>query len=385
LSRNSRLPWFVAACGLVAAAAIVAGCGIFSNPPAPTTTGPSGTGPATPNLSPGASTQTTNAPTAAPTNPVKSIVLISAIGESGDGTPSELAWRGVQDAASLLGVRPERVIPVSMAGVTAAVNQAADNGSTIVMTVGPDAVQAVLDNADNHPATQFFELDQTIADGAPANVHGLVFDETEAGYLAGFVAASVTASDRIGMVGFTKTDVRTANYANGFRSGAMDANPKVKVTVAYATRTDNPQKGRAATDGLVKAKADVILAMSDLTGAGVMREACARNASVVALDTDASLVLPDVDPCLVVSVLERYDVATHDAILAYAAKEPISAVTVFDVANGGIGLSDFHEAVTPDLQDRLAGVVAAMRSGPPRPTPTPAPTLTASPVASQKP
>ena len=183
------------------------------------------------------------------------------------------------------------------------------------------------------------------------------------------------------MVGFTKTDVRTANYANGFRSGAMDANPKVKVTVAYATRTDNPQKGRAATDGLVKAKADVILAMSDLTGAGVMREACARNASVVALDTDASLVLPDVDPCLVVSVLKRYDVAAREAILRYAARDPLPAMITFDVAGGGITLSDFGKPMPSGFDARLAGVLAALQNGPPRPTPAPTPTAEPSPTA----
>ena len=132
----------------------------------------------------------------------------------------------------------------------------------------------MLDAAAGDTATQFFELDQTIAGGAPSNVHGLVFDEAEAGYLAGFVAASVTSTGTIGMVGFTKTDVQTANYANGYRNGAAEANPDVKVTVAYSNRSNDPAAGRAATDGLVKGKADVVLAMSGLTGAGAMREAC---------------------------------------------------------------------------------------------------------------
>lgn len=367
MSRTSKTPSFASAClGLVATAVVAAGCGLFSNPPAPTPTRPAQTGPTTPNPTPGT-------PTPAPTNAVASIVLISAIGESERGTPSELAWQGVQDAASRLGASPRLVTPASMAEVADAVKKAADDGTTVVVTVGPQGAQAVSDVAGGHAATQFFELDQAIPDGAPSNVHGLVFDEAEAGYLAGVVAASVTESHKIGMVGDTATDVRTANFANGFRNGAKYADPAVEVTVAYAGRSDDPQKGRATTAGLVLGNADVILAMPDLTGAGAMREACTREARVVAVDTDADLVLPDIAQCLVVSVLKRYDVAVRDAILRYVANEAMPAVTMFDVAGGGIGLSDFHNPVPSDLSDRLAGVLAAMRNGPSRPTPEPTP------------
>jgi basic membrane protein A len=376
LSRISRSPSFVATLsGLIAAAALVAGCGLFSNPPAPTATGPA----ATPTFGPGP-TATPRSATPAPTNPVGTIVLISAVGEAEDGTPSALAWQGVQDAAGQLGASPKLVTPTSMAEVTAGVKKAADEGTTVVVTVGPEAAQAILDNAGDHAATQFFELDQAIRDGAPSNVHGIVFDEAEAGYLAGFVAASVSQTDTIGMVGFTTTDVRTANYVNGFKNGATDANPAVATKVAYANRSKDPQAGRAATDSLVKGKADVVLAMSDFTGAGAMREACAQKVTVVALDTDASLALPDVEPCLLVTVLKRYDVAVRDAILRYAAMDPLPAPIMADVASGGISLSGFHKPMPTGFDGRLAGLLAAMRNGPPRPTPTPAPTPKAAPT-----
>lgn len=375
MSRTFRPPAFVVAfLGLFAAAAVVAGCGFFSNPPEPTSTPPSVSTP-TPAPTP------TPVPTAAPTNLVATIVLIAAIGESEDGTPSKVAWQGVQDAAGRLGASSKLVVPASMAELTAAVKTATTDGTTIVVTVGPGAAQAVLDNAAGHAATQFFELDQTIPDGSPSNVHGLVFDEAEAGYLAGLLAASLSATHKIGLVGVTNADIRTANYAGGLANGAKYADSTVEVALAYATRSDDPQMGRAAATVLVKGKADVVVAMADLTGAGAMREACARKASVVALDTDASLVLPDVEPCLVVSVLKRYDVAAREAILRYVARKPLPAGILFDFAGGGIGLSEFHQPVPQELTDRLAGVVAAMRNGPPRPTPTPEPTPEASPTA----
>ena len=374
MSRISRSPSFVAASlGLIATAALVAGCGLFSNPPAPTVSASvaSSGGPTASTVTPAPSPGLTITPLP---NAVRSIVLIAAVGETGPATPSGLAWQGVQDAAHRLGAESSLVAPKSMAELTAAVPKAADDGATIVVTVGPEAAQAVLAATTGHPSTQFFELDQTILDGAPTNVHGLVFDEAEAGYLAGVVAASLTANSSIGMVGNTKTDVRTANYAAGIRSGAAYQNPAVAVTVAYAGRTDDPQKGRAAAAGLIKSKVDAIVAMPDLAGIGAMREACARKAQVIALDTEASLIVPDVRACLVVSVLKRYDVAIRDTILSYASGEAAPRIAMNDVASGGVALSEFDALVPSGLADQLANVVAAMRSGPPRPTPRPTPT-----------
>ena len=390
MSRMFRSPSFVAASlGLIATAALVAGCGLFSNPPAPTAS-PSTASPGTARS--GGPTASVANPAASPgptitplPNAVGAIVLVAAIGETGPATPSGLAWQGVQGAAHRLGAESSLVAPKSMAELTAAVAKAADGGATIVVTVGPEAAQAVLAATTGHPSTQFFELDQTIPDGAPTNVRGLVFDEAEAGYLAGVVAASLTTNDSVGMVGNTKTDVRTANYAAGLRSGAAYQNPAVAVTVAYAGRTDDPQKGRAASAGLIKSRVDVVVAMPDLAGIGAMREACARKAQVIALDTDASLIVPDVRPCLVVSALKRYDVAIRDAIERYASGEAAPRMTMNDVASGGIALSEFDALVPSGLADQLATVVAVMRSGPPRPTPGPTPTPEPSPSPTSTP
>jgi basic membrane protein A len=304
-------------------------------------------------------------------HPIGSIVLVTALEGSAPGSASALAWTGVAEAASALGASMSRVEPRSMADLSAAPAAAAAGGAAVVVTVGPDAAPAALAAAQAHPATQFFEIDQTVPDGAPANLHGLVFDEAEGGYLAGVVAASVSAGGNIAMVGDTASDTRSANYAAGFRSGARFVDPNVKVAIAYAGEATSPYKGRSAAANLVKAGADVVLALPSLSGIGAMREACARKALVIAADVDAWLTVADVRPCLVVSIRKRFDVAVSDAILAYAAGEPVANVTVADVASGGIDVTEFHTAVPDGLAAQLSGVIEAMRSGPPRPTPTP--------------
>jgi hypothetical protein len=107
---------------------------------------------------------------------------------------------------------------------------------------------------------------------------------------------------------------------------------------------------------------------------------------LVAVEMDAWQVVPDLQPCLIASVVARYDVAISGAILSLSTGTVLGRVTMEDVANGGLALSDFHANLPPGLQPRLASVLATLAGGPPRATaapPSPAPST--APSASPKP
>jgi basic membrane protein A len=300
-----------------------------------------------------------------------SVALVASIGEPKDWTPAGLAWKGVQEVASSIGATPSLLEPVSDAELKTDLEQAAGADGAVVVTVGAAANRAVQAAAATHPGTHFFELDVAVPDGSQANVHGLVFDEAEAGYLGGYIAAAFTTSGKAGMVGDSKTDTRSGNYAAGFKNGAAQASSSVAVTIAYAGSANQPDLGRTAAAGLIKAGNGAILAMPSLAGVGALRQACAGLVPVVAVDTDAWQTLPDIHPCLIVSVMKRYDVAVSTAILTIAGGGTAERLTVYDVANGGIALSDFHAAQPAGFQGGLDAVMATLRSGPPRPTPVP--------------
>jgi basic membrane protein A and related proteins len=299
--------------------------------------------------------------------PVKSIVLVAAIGEDTDGTPSNLAWQAVQEAGEGQGAKVSRVQPLTRADLTSGIANAADEGATIVVAVGPEATQAIVAAGAAYSDTTFLLLGAPVPGGAAANVHGIVFDEAEAGYLAGFVAASVTISGKVGFVADLQTDTSSGNFAAGFVNGTKEAQPAAEGSVAYAGRIGDPRRGGVAANSLLGGGADVIAAMSGIAGDGALRTACPK-AKVVAVDTDADLILPELKNCLVVSVLFRYDVVTSNAIAAYAGGENLPRTILGDVANGGIGLSGFHVEVTQDVQQRISVVLDVLAAGPPRPT-----------------
>ena len=83
------------------------------------------------------------------------------------------------------------------------------------------------------------------------------------------------------------------------------------------------------------------MAMPSLTGIGAMRGGLHRRAKLVAVDTDAWQTVPDIRPCLIVSVMNRYDVAVTAAILAAASGRTLPLETVNDFSTGGIGAERF--------------------------------------------
>jgi basic membrane lipoprotein Med (substrate-binding protein (PBP1-ABC) superfamily) len=368
---------------LAAALTAVAGCGLQPNEPTPTPP-------------PTATPSPTPVPTPTPwPHPVARIVLVAAPGETQPGSRSQLAWLGIADAAGRLGSATSLISPLDASQLSTEVTKAAAGatpgpsatpdatplpamagGMTVVVTAGRSGALAALAAAPANPATQFLILDQWMAADAPANVHGLVFDGAEAGYLAGLAAADASATPVVGFVALSKTDPGSVGYLAGMANGVLESNPAATVTPAYVGSTADPARGRAAVNGLVKAGAGAIIASPDLTGYGAMRQACADNLALVALATDASLLLPDVQPCLVASVVYRYDFAVRDAIVALASGQALPHAIVSDVASGGLVLS-FVRPASPILQARLALVLAWMLEGPPRPTPSiasPAPT-----------
>lgn len=360
----SRTPISGPASACAALTVLLAGCSLF-NGPAPTVS-PGGS-PA----SPGTTISTETARPSPTPQLVKSITLVAAVPQPKDGTPAGLTLTGIQEAGVKVGATTALVEPVSNAELKTDIERAAAADGAVVVTLGADADPGVQASAASHPGTQFLEVDVAVPAGAPANVHSLVFDEAEAGYLGGFVAASFANTNKIGMVGDTKTDARTANYGAGFRAGAAEARPDASVSFAYVGTSDSPDMGRTAAAGLVKAGNTVIMAMSSLSGIGALREGCDRKIGLVAVDTDAWQTVPDIRSCLIVSVVKRYDAAVTEAILAFAAGRTVPSVVVNDVASGGIALSAFHATLPAGSQAALDTLMAALRNGPVRATPAP--------------
>jgi basic membrane protein A len=372
-SASGRIGRAAAVGALMATFAIsVAACDMFSGDGST----PSASPPATATQAPTATSTPT--PTPSPSPQLLHSVTLVIVGQIEQTSPTGLAWAGVQDAAATLGVTPNLVQAASAADLDASIAAASSDDGAVVVTVGAAATDAVATAAAAHPATVYLELGVAAAENAPSNVHGVVFDQAQTGYLAGFVAASFSTSGTVAFVGDVETDPGTNNYVAGFQAGAREAaaqgaavpaaptesaTPLAPVLVSYVGSATAPEKGRAASAAAVKAGADVLTAQPSLSGLGAMRDACGRKVLVVGIGAYAWQTLPDVEPCLIASVGERLDVVVRDSVLFVAHGGTLPSLVVGSVANGGIVVSDLQVEAPAGFSDKLGGVLAAMAGG----------------------
>ena len=115
---------------------------------------------------------------------------------------------------------------------------------------------------------------------------------------------------------------------------------------------------------------DVVFQVAGDTGNGVLQAACAADLLGIGVDVDQYLSLnaaanPAYD-CLVTSAEKHLQAATSETVQAFVAGTATGGDRLYDAANDGIGVSDFHDKaslMTPDIQAKLDAALAGMKAG----------------------
>jgi len=119
---------------------------------------------------------------------------------------------------------------------------------------GDAAVRAL---AAAHPRTEF--LVATAGPPAPPNLSVFDNDLSEPAYLCGVVAGRLTKSNVVGVVA-GKSEAEVHRTVHAYIRGARDANPAVKVRVAFIGSWYDPPKARQAALDQIASGADLIYA-----------------------------------------------------------------------------------------------------------------------------
>ena len=150
---------------------------------------------------------------------------------------------------------------------------------------------------------------------------------------------SKSKTGHVGFIGGLKLPV-LQTFEAGFRQGALDTNPKIKVDVTYGVGFDSPDKGREAAKGMYDAGADVIFPAAGGSGVGVFQAAKASKKWALGVDSDQyQSVDPSLRDVILTSVLKRVDVAVFKYIQAYTKGDKKTGVQQYDLGSEGVGLS----------------------------------------------
>jgi basic membrane protein A and related proteins len=298
----------------------------------------------------------------------------------------------VDGAAAIGAPTPASLVPADQTAYASDIKSFVDQHANIIVTVGFNLTSATVQAAHDNPDIWFIGVDQSpicvTPEGLPdANFAckgdpkkllphyiSLQFQEDQAGYLAGMVAAGISKNHEVGAIGGTTLCAPCVRYIQGYGLGAAAVDPTTKVDVAYVTNDFSAAAFQDQAGGKVFAEnflaqhpsVDVLFQVAGLTGNGVLDAACAANISGIGVDVDQHLSYAAADPCIVTSAEKHLESAVSDAIAAIAAGHATPGDNLFNAANNGIGLAPFYDKaslITSDLQAKINAALNDMYGG----------------------
>ncbi|MEV8266740.1 BMP family ABC transporter substrate-binding protein [Microbacterium sp. NPDC076911] len=308
--------------------------------------------------------------------------MVSDAGGFDDKSFNQLGFEGLTAASDALSVEPVTVQSDSESDFAPNLTALIDQNCTVIITVGFALASAAGESALANPDVEYVSIDDVVDndfDGetdAP-NIKPIVFDTSQAAFLAGYASASYSTAEKVGTFGGMNFPT-VSIFMDGFKQGveyyneANDASVEVLgwdgtdgvFTGGFAANQDAIN----AAQGLVDQGVDVLLPVGGpiyQSAASVIRDS-GREIALVGVDADLYETDPTVADLLLTSILKGIDVGVEDAVLAAGQGEFDASPFVGTLENDGVGLAPFHDfedKVSPELQAELDEIAAGIIDG----------------------
>src|SRR5688500_11456661 len=285
------------------------------------------------------------------------VTMVTDTAGLGDNNFVDLANRGLNQAIDELGIQGEIIESRDAASYIPNLTAAAET-SDLTIGVGFLIIDALTEIANQFPDRNFMLID---AGSTAPNVLGVTFREQEGAFLAGVLAARMTQSNRLGVVGGVKIPP-VVRYAVGFEAGAKSISPDVGVVVAYADTFEDPAIGKELTLAQFNQDVDIVFPVAGRAGVGSFEAAneVGEGHWVIAADTDQSHLGNDNQ----LAVSEKgVDTAVFLAIQQLVDGTFTGGDLAIGIEEGGVGLGNLHESVPQDVLDQIAVYEQAIIDG----------------------
>ena len=337
---------------------------------------------------------TTVPPTTVPPTetPKYKVGEVTDMGGVDDKSFNALGWKGVQDAITQLGVDGKYLESNQQSDYAKNIQQMLTEKQDLIVTIGFLLGVDTATAAKANPDQKFAIVDYTFPDcytGAVegkdcgsstdlANVRGLAFQTDQAAFLAGYLAAGMTKTGKVGTFGGIQIPTVTI-FMKGFQAGVKYYNQKHNTTVEVLGWDDATQKGlftgnfNSTDDGksfatnLVQEGADIILPVAGPVGLGSAAYCqTSGKCMIIGVDTDWFVSAPEYNSVELSSVQKKVDVAVFKTIQDVIDGTFTGGTVTYTLADGGVDLAPFHNfdsQVPQTLKDEIAQAKADLISG----------------------
>ena len=212
------------------------------------------------------------------------------------------AYQGLLRIRDSLGARISHIQTKTPAEFDEQFRQYGSQGYDLVFGHGFEFQDAATRVGRDYPGTVYVT---TSGSASGANVAGMVFGFGDVSYLAGMVAATMSRTKVLGVIGGTELPPVKESFA-AFTAGAKAVSPGVRVLVSYIGNWDDVSAGKEQALAQIGQGADVIFQNADAAGLGVFQAAReSRKALVIGSNSNQNAVAPEVTIGSVVIDLPR--------------------------------------------------------------------------------
>lgn len=301
--------------------------------------------------------------------------MVTDVGGIDDKSFNATSWQGMEMARDELGVEVAYLESQQQADYASNITQFIDQGYDMIITVGFLLGDDTKKFAEQNPNVKFAIVDFAYDPPIP-NVLGLTFATDEAAFLAGYLAAGMTKTGKVGTFGGIKIPPVTV-FMVGFESGVNYYNQKHGTNVqvlGWNTATDeglfvgnfeSTDDGRRAGEDLIAEGADIIMPVAGPVGLGTAAAVKDHPGTMlIGVDTDWCISAAEYCPVILTSVMKNMHIAVRDAV--QMAKEGTfqGGVYVGTLKNGGVGIAPFHEfdddvpaSLKAELEEITKGII----------------------------
>jgi len=295
--------------------------------------------------------------------------LVTDVGRIDDGTFNQYSYDAMVKASECFGFDTSYIETTSEADYATNIATSLSDKPNVLITNGFLIADATLAAANANPDVKFIGIDQFQANGYPVNYIGVLFREDQGGYLAGVMAASLSKSGVIGVVGGREDVPPVVRYVNAYKTGAESVNPDIRVLSTYNESFTDPNKGASDAQQFMGEGADVVFGAGGQTGSGGISAAAQAGKWAIGVDQDEYFTTFNGGDApgsqyLATSAIKRVDLSVFRNIVAAMNDTFEGGVYTLEAANDGITYAPPHDAkVSDEILSKMADTQAGLADG----------------------
>ena len=284
--------------------------------------------------------------------------MVTDVGGVNDASFNQSSWEGLQRAMEDLGIEAKYLESSTDADYATNIETFVDEDYDLIICVGFMLADATREAAEENPEQRFAIIDDSSCADLE-NVTCLMFEQSQASYLVGYVAGLTTESNTVGFALGMATEIMN-QFGYGYCAGVLDANPDATILQRNINNFGDAATGKSMTNEMITNGADVVFHAAGGSGLGTI-EAC-KEAGVwaIGVDSDQSVIAPET---VLTSAMKRVDNASYDVAKACLEGTLEGGIVTYDLASAGVDIAPTTDNLSEDVLEAVEQVKEQIIAG----------------------